>query len=344
MVEVLGKVRAVGTALLAAAVLSLIGEASAKAPKPPATAPAPQLRPDEPLDEKLTSEQPPLPRPRPNGDPSPGDIGSPAPDTHEQATLSEGLTSTEPPVPTRRPAALSPRFIGPPVPDLNRETMLDEGLTSEEAPIPEHRPGTRQRADVAGPPAVPTPPPPRPAVPPETMAQCIAELQSRGADFTRQAPITDPAGCAVQNPVALRSLGNGMKVMPEALLDCPMALAAVRFMTEVAVPEASRDFGSELVSINNASGYVCRPRHGETKLSEHAYGNALDVAGFALADGRHIDVRGDAPEAEAKFLDAVRKAACGPFKTVLGPGSDADHALHFHFDLEPRRNGSTFCQ
>ena len=31
-------------------------------------------------------------------------------------------------------------------------------------------------------------------------------------------------------------------------------------------------------------------------------------------------------------------------ETVLGPGSDADHALHFHFDLEPRRNGGTFCQ
>jgi hypothetical protein len=57
-----------------------------------------------------------------------------------------------------------------------------------------------------------------------------------------------------------------------------------------------------------------------------------------------MDVKADAPEAEAKFLDALRKAACGPFKTVLGPGSDADHALHFHFDLAPRRHGGTFCQ
>jgi hypothetical protein len=29
---------------------------------------------------------------------------------------------------------------------------------------------------------------------------------------------------------------------------------------------------------------------------------------------------------------------------VLGPGSDPDHALHFHLDLEKRRSGSTFCQ
>jgi hypothetical protein len=29
---------------------------------------------------------------------------------------------------------------------------------------------------------------------------------------------------------------------------------------------------------------------------------------------------------------------------VLGPGADADHSLHFHFDLEPRKSKSAFCQ
>ena len=47
---------------------------------------------------------------------------------------------------------------------------------------------------------------------------------------------------------------------------------------------------------------------------------------------------------EKKFLDAVRSAACGPFKTVLGPGTDADHATHFHFDMAARRNGATYCK
>ncbi|RWF25846.1 MAG: extensin family protein [Mesorhizobium sp.] len=261
MSKVLRTIGALGTAVMAAAAISLVTEAGAKAPKLPATAPAPQLRPDGP--------------------------------------------------PTRRPeAAPSSGVVGPP------------------SPIPPVAPA----------------PPPRPAVPAEKMSECIGELQALGVDFSRQAPITDPTGCSVQNPVVLKTFGKGMKVTPDALLDCPMALAAVRFVTEIAGPEAGRDLGSEIVSINNSSGYVCRPRQGETKLSEHAYGNALDIAGFGLADGRHIDVRVDAPGADAKFLDAVRKAACGPFKTVLGPGSDAEHALHFHFDLEPRRNGSTFCQ
>ncbi|TFF18785.1 hypothetical protein E3C22_20770 [Jiella endophytica] len=47
---------------------------------------------------------------------------------------------------------------------------------------------------------------------------------------------------------------------------------------------------------------------------------------------------------EAQFLDRIRAAACGPFKTVLGPGTDADHATHFHLDMAARHNGYTYCK
>ena len=96
-------------------------------------------------------------------------------------------------------------------------------------------------------------------------------------------------------------------------------------------PDAKTDLGSELTSINHASAYVCRPRNGGLKLSEHAFGNAIDIASFGLADGRHIEVKAGAEEKQAAFLDAVRKAACGPFKTVLGPGSDAGPRAAFPF-------------
>jgi hypothetical protein len=45
---------------------------------------------------------------------------------------------------------------------------------------------------------------------------------------------------------------------------------------------------------------------------------------------------------DARFQRAVRKAACGPFTTVLGPGSDAYHDDHMHFDTKPRR--SPYCR
>lgn len=278
----------------------------------PARAPLPQLRPqvESSLDEGRTSGIPPIPALRPT----------------EEPTLDEGRTSGAPPMPVGRP------------PDALR---LDEGKTSGDPPIPQQAP-SEPGAQAAAP--TPIPSEPRPVVTADEMRECLAELGRLGVDFTAEEAVSDPAGCSIPNPVTLKDLGRGVKLAPAALLDCPMAVAVGRFMQDVVGPESKALLGSYVTSIAQASAYVCRPRHGGAKLSEHAYGNALDIGGFMLADGRRIDVKSDATESEAKFLDAVRKAACGPFRTVLGPGSDADHALHFHLDLQPRRNGSTFCQ
>ncbi len=81
-------------------------------------------------------------------------------------------------------------------------------------------------------------------------------------------------------------------------------------------------------------------------MSEHGFGNAIDIAGFTLESGRKVMVldgwngRGD----ERKFLRQVRAEACGPFMTVLGPGSDAHHRDHLHLDLQHRRSGSRYCK
>ena len=77
---------------------------------------------------------------------------------------------------------------------------------------------------------------------------------------------------------------------------------------------------------------------GKGRLSEADIDATLQEIRIALLDA---DV---AVSVVRDFLDRIRKAACGPFKTVLGPGSDADHATHFHVDLAKRRNGGTFCQ
>lgn len=186
--------------------------------------------------------------------------------------------------------------------------------------------------------------PARPAPSLAARQACIGALRKLGVGFSVEEPVSDPAGCAIANPVRLEDFGPDIGLASEALLDCTMALAAARFLRDVVAPEASRALGAGLASVNHASAYVCRPRNGSRRPSEHAFGNALDIAAFKLSDGRWIDVKAGAFGLEQKFLDAVRKAACGPFKTVLGPGSDADHALHFHLDLQPRRSGSTFCR
>jgi hypothetical protein len=49
---------------------------------------------------------------------------------------------------------------------------------------------------------------------------------------------------------------------------------------------------------------------------------------------------------ETTFLHTMRQASCGWFTTVLGPGSDAAHAEHFHFDILRHGASDTYriCQ
>ena len=81
------------------------------------------------------------------------------------------------------------------------------------------------------------------------------------------------------------------------------------------------------------------------RISEHAFGNALDSASFTLADGRKITVKNGwrgSPE-EQGFLRDVQGAACEQFTTVLAPGSNRFHYDHIHVDLMRRSSGRSIC-
>ncbi|WP_407067901.1 extensin family protein [Mesorhizobium sp. M8A.F.Ca.ET.213.01.1.1] len=230
------------------------------------------------------------------------------------------------PTPTPKPDTTTPEPQPPAVAPQPTPKPADAG--DEEKMLPDPR-----SADL-----------PADKMPAEEVA-CRERLKTLGVEFEDHKAESNPEiGCSIPYPIVLKSLGKSIAIAPGTELNCPMAEAAVRFAADVIQPAAKAEFGADLKSISQASAFVCRPRHGTRKLSEHAFGNALDIASFTLSDGKTIEVGPTPPEKDGKFLDAVRKAACGPFKTVLGPGADADHALHFHLDLEPRRHGGTFCQ
>lgn len=261
------------------------------------------------------------------------------------AALPEG----DVPVPTSRPA--KPLEMAPAKPSENAGENITAALNPPaDAPVPTARP--QQGTTVLG--AVPQPgfaPDSRSDDIPDLSGKlpgaeiaCRARLTQMGVEFEPLPPVSDPSGCSIPYPLSIGSLGAGVALQPEAEMNCAMAESAARFANEVVSPLADVRYGAKLKSATNASAYVCRPRNGTRKLSEHAFGNALDIARFTLTDGTGIDVTGDGNVKDGEFLAAVRQAACGPFKTVLGPGSDADHATHFHLDLAPRRNGGTFCQ
>lgn len=186
--------------------------------------------------------------------------------------------------------------------------------------------------------------PDRPAAMPAEEAACRVRLTELGVRFEEREQLRDPSGCSVEWPIAVTRLSATVELEPEAVLNCATAEAVARFAGDVIAPASRRQLDRSLTSIRQDSAYVCRPRNGTQKLSEHAFGNALDFGAFKFDDGSAIEVGGAKTRHEAVFMLSLRLAACGPFKTVLGPGSDADHATHFHFDMAARRNGGAYCQ
>jgi hypothetical protein len=139
-----------------------------------------------------------------------------------------------------------------------------------------------------------------------------------------------------------------VSVKPAATLACPIVSTLDRWFAESVQPAAQRWFGVRVVEIKQISAYSCRGMNGNphAHISEHAFGNALDIAAFTLADGRRITVKDGwrgMPE-EQGFLRDVQAAACREFNTVLAPGSNVYHADHIHVDLMRRASRQLICE
>ena len=137
-------------------------------------------------------------------------------------------------------------------------------------------------------------------------------------------------------------------VKPTATLACPIVSVLDRWLADSVQPAALRWFGARVVEIKQISAYSCRGMNGQANahISEHAFGNALDIAAFILADGRRISVETGwkgVPE-EQGFLHDVQAAACRDFNTVLAPGSNRYHYNHIHVDLMRRAHRPYICE
>jgi extensin-like protein len=196
---------------------------------------------------------------------------------------------------------------------------------------------------VRGPYPTPRASPPASAQPyPPSRDRTLAPY-SPPADAQRLAPLR--LGPAPGNPVA--ALGP-VAVRPAATLACPIVSALDRWLADSVQPAATRWFGARVAEIKQISAYSCRGMNGNpgAHISEHAFGNALDIAAFTLADGRRITVKDGwrgLPE-EQGFLRDVQAAACQQFSTVLAPGSNAYHYDHIHVDLMRRASRRVICE
>lgn len=172
--------------------------------------------------------------------------------------------------------------------------------------------------------------------------RCDLVLATTNIDAKRLDPIGGAGGCGIAAPLLVTSFG-AVKVNPPAKLNCNLALATYKWLIDKAQPIARSKYKSPIVSMRQLSSFSCRSRRGSgtSRISEHSFGNALDVGSFTLANGRKISILKDWSTTgalfgigkDANFLFDVHKAACASYATVLSPRYNKAHANHFHMDM-----------
>ncbi len=176
---------------------------------------------------------------------------------------------------------------------------------------------------------------------PRTETQCRRALARLGVRFVDVSGIRRGRSCGIAHPVKVTEIAPGVAMQPAGTLNCMAALRISQWVSNEVKPAAKQHLWKKPTALYNASAYRCSRVAGSRTISEHASGNALDVAGFRLADGSNFDVRKKRALqfGEKAFQQKVRRSACRYFGTVLGPGYNRDHADHLHLDLKQRRRG-----
>lgn len=178
-------------------------------------------------------------------------------------------------------------------------------------------------------------------------ARCLDALAQTGLQYDRLPDRVTGPGCGFDNAVRLRTAG--VRLGAPLSLSCPMALSFHMWEKHALQPAAERHFGQRVAAIEHFGSYACRnvnrgeglpPNEPGGARSRHATANALDIAGFTLANGKRISVLRDwqaaaataSPSAQTQLLAEAHQGACRFFNGVLGPDYNAAHRDHFHLE------------
>jgi hypothetical protein len=156
--------------------------------------------------------------------------------------------------------------------------------------------------------------------------------------------------CGAGQAVVYRSGPTRVRYNAAPTLTCGMALALADF-ERLLQEEAERHLGKRVVRIEHGGTYSCRKMtRYTTMVSEHSYGNAIDLRSFTLEDGRRVSVERHFGKLETEprdprslFLRAATRRAYdeGMFSVVLTPFFDRLHRDHLHLDLARYRVDGT---
>lgn len=176
-------------------------------------------------------------------------------------------------------------------------------------------------------------------------AACLAQKRVRGGPYQQPLGAVEGRGvCGMDSGFKVSGFAEGAVTLAQPVtMNCPMIAEVETWLSQSVQPAAQARFGQPVVGLVQTGAYSCRAMTGSRsgKLSEHAFGNAIDIGGFRLADGRVIKVQTgwrSYDEQERAFLRDTLADGCEEFHTALGPGAPAHHD-HFHLDLS--NHGST---
>jgi hypothetical protein len=186
----------------------------------------------------------------------------------------------------------------------------------------------------------------------DQLKQCLSDLKTANVEFLELGSVAKE-GCIVEGAVELDAVSSPfgkVSMTGKPTMACLFARRFATWVRNVGAPMTLAYMGSKLTTIETGPGLVCRLRHGEPgdKISEHAKGNAIDVAGFGLENGQKLSVKDASASSkiDGVLMRTLRVTGCGYFTTVLGPGSNEAHKDHIHFDygLHGKTDNYRICE
>ena len=182
------------------------------------------------------------------------------------------------------------------------------------------------------------------------MSDCMLELVERGVGFQiGHNPMDSPDGhpdliCDIKDPIWVDGTmagvnyryGSAEGAIKRIFTNCELAIAMHDTATLVAA--------QGVTDIIHVGVYNCRVISGTSKLSEHAFANAIDISGFRLESGSVWTLYDHWEHGTSDPLTAAgdwllwfanELYVQWIFNIILTPEYNAAHDDHFHCDLTP---------
>lgn len=163
-------------------------------------------------------------------------------------------------------------------------------------------------------------------------------------------PIKD-GQCEAKSPLEITAINKPVPMQLDQAIttNCTMTVALTEWAKE-ANALAKTHLGSDIKTIGTGSHYQCRNVNNGAggRVSEHAFGNALDIMSFTLTNGETTELAKDwnGNDKQKQFWRELHKKSCSFFMTVLGPEADSAHETNLHLDMGCHGKSCTYriCQ